>query len=397
MCDVWAGRSPMLSRSFLSMYISSSWCYNTKNTSQVTFPVFKALALIRSSYVRSPVCCSLLVFPGSGGEPGPDLQSSSSRGFVGRQHSLRKHWRQYVYVQIQNVWKPRESIKKVQPQGAQGLSGIKAFSTIVCFVLGLILWKDSYQQHHPLGPPRPPWGALLVGLQHRCMLGRRLGAAVTCGESECVLLCSLHLDMEWKKWKITSGFIFLFLSSEIFLFSHLRHWPMSGQTTRSLGAKSSSCGSCWRRRRGWQTDGAMPGSPLLLLTGLMSDTTRTDTGNTTCYQGTELSITTIFSMLQNRMKAKSCMLCLYYVCVAGSPTFFLLLRRRAACGLVAGLLSHGNGRDDAGLATQTPLLLLLLQVLQDVLSPLVGARHRPRRKGFLEGRRAWRVDQTAQT
>ena len=73
------------------------------------------------------------------------------------------------------------------------------------------------------------------------------------------------------------------------------------------------------------------------------------------------------------MKAKCCILCLYYVCVAGSPTFFLLLRRRAARGLVAGLLSHRDGRDDAGLSTQTPLLLLLLQVLQDVLGPLVGA------------------------
>ena len=141
----------------------------------------------------------------------------------------------------------------------------------------------------------------------------------------------------------------------------------------------------------------MPGSPLLLLAGSMSDTTRTDTGNTTCCQGTELSIPTNFSMLQKTMRAKYCMLCLYYVRVAASPTFFLLLRRRAARGLVAGLLSHGDSCDDAGLATQTPLLLLLLQVLQDVLGPLVGARHRPRREGFLEGRRAWRVDQTAQT
>lgn len=66
-----------------------------------------------------------------------------------------------------------------------------------------------------------------------------------------------------------------------------------------------------------------------------------------------------------------------YASVAGSPTFFLLLRRGAARGLVAGLLSHGDGSDDAGLAAQTPLLFLLLQVLQDVLGPLVGARHRP--------------------
>lgn len=86
-----------------------------------------------------------------------------------------------------------------------------------------------------------------------------------------------------------------------------------------------------------------------------------------------------------------------YARVPGSPTFFLLLGRRAARGLVAGLLSHGDGRDDAGLAAQAPLLFLLLQVLQDVLGPLVGARHRPRREGFLK-RVAWRValGQTAQ-
>lgn len=53
------------------------------------------------------------------------------------------------------------------------------------------------------------------------------------------------------------------------------------------------------------------------------------------------------------------------------PTFLLLLRRGAAGGLVAGLLGHGDGRDDAGLAAQPPLLLLLLEVLQDVLGPLV--------------------------
>lgn len=79
--------------------------------------------------------------------------------------------------------------------------------------------------------------------------------------------------------------------------------------------------------------------------------------------------------------------------MACGPTFLLLLRRRAARGLVAGLLSHGDGRDDAGLAAQTPLLLFLLQVLEDVLGSLVGARHRPRGEGFLKRRG---VDQTAQ-
>lgn len=65
-------------------------------------------------------------------------------------------------------------------------------------------------------------------------------------------------------------------------------------------------------------------------------------------------------------------------------TLLLLLGRRAARGLVAGLLSHRDGGDDAGLAAQASLLFLLLQVLEDVLGSLVGARHRPRREGFLE-------------
>lgn len=56
-----------------------------------------------------------------------------------------------------------------------------------------------------------------------------------------------------------------------------------------------------------------------------------------------------------------------------APTFLLLLRWRAARGLVAGLLSHGDGRDDARLAAQTALFLLLLQVLEDMLGSLVGA------------------------
>lgn len=66
------------------------------------------------------------------------------------------------------------------------------------------------------------------------------------------------------------------------------------------------------------------------------------------------------------------------------PTFLLLLGRGAAGGLVTGLLSHRDGGDDAGLAAQPPLLLLLLQVLQDVLGALVGARHGPGREGFLQ-------------
>lgn len=81
----------------------------------------------------------------------------------------------------------------------------------------------------------------------------------------------------------------------------------------------------------------------------------------------------------------STVVCRICACVPGSPTFFLLLGRRAARGLIAGLLSHRDGRDDAGLAAQTPFLFFLLQVLQDVLGSLVGARHRPCRERFLEG------------
>lgn len=63
--------------------------------------------------------------------------------------------------------------------------------------------------------------------------------------------------------------------------------------------------------------------------------------------------------------------------MASSTTFFLLLRRGATRGLVAGLLNYGDGGDDASLAAQAPLLLLLLQVLEDMLGPLVGARYGP--------------------
>lgn len=79
--------------------------------------------------------------------------------------------------------------------------------------------------------------------------------------------------------------------------------------------------------------------------------------------------------------------------MAGSPTFFLLLRRGATSGLVASLLNYGDGGDDASLAAQPPLLLLLLQVLEDVLGPLVRTRHGPRREGFLgkcERGREWK-------
>lgn len=69
--------------------------------------------------------------------------------------------------------------------------------------------------------------------------------------------------------------------------------------------------------------------------------------------------------------------------MAVPPTFLLLLGRGAAGGFIAGLLGHGDGCDDAGLAPKTPLLLLLLQVLQDVLGTLVGARHGPRRERLL--------------
>lgn len=44
-------------------------------------------------------------------------------------------------------------------------------------------------------------------------------------------------------------------------------------------------------------------------------------------------------------------------------TLFFLFRWRAASGLVAGLLSNGDGCDDAGLTPQSPLFVLLLHVL----------------------------------
>lgn len=53
-------------------------------------------------------------------------------------------------------------------------------------------------------------------------------------------------------------------------------------------------------------------------------------------------------------------------------TFLFLLRAWCAGWLVAGLLSDGDGSDQAGFPAQAFLLLLLLQVLQDMLSSLMG-------------------------
>lgn len=53
-------------------------------------------------------------------------------------------------------------------------------------------------------------------------------------------------------------------------------------------------------------------------------------------------------------------------------TFFFLLRAWCAGWLVAGLLSDGDGSDEAGFPAQALLLFLLLQVLQDMLCSLMG-------------------------
>lgn len=71
--------------------------------------------------------------------------------------------------------------------------------------------------------------------------------------------------------------------------THPLRWPTSAQTRRSHGGTSSSCGSCWKRRRGWQTGGAMSGSPLLLLTGSMGGDRRSRSRSTTTNRGIHLA------------------------------------------------------------------------------------------------------------
>lgn len=66
-------------------------------------------------------------------------------------------------------------------------------------------------------------------------------------------------------------------------------------------------------------------------------------------------------------------------------TFFFLLRAGCTGGLVARLLGDGDGSDKACFPAQAFLLLLLLQVLQDVLSSLMGTWHSSGRKWLLLG------------
>lgn len=70
----------------------------------------------------------------------------------------------------------------------------------------------------------------------------------------------------------------------------------------------------------------MPGSPLLLLTVLMSDTTRTDTGNTTCYQDTELSVPTNFCMYEGQM-----LYFMFILCLCGGQPHLLPPAPAAGC------------------------------------------------------------------
>lgn len=195
----------MLSRSFLSMYISSSWCKNQtngqtmKNSLRVFFPHL-------SAGVCLPVCCSLSAFPGSGGEQELDLQWGSSRGFAGQQHSLRKH------VCINNQKKKSQRF----------------------WCKFILLCSDGYQPRHPLELRRLPWGALLVGRQHRCMLGRQLEAAVACGEWVCVLLCFLHLAK--KKTKRTCKEQVLYKKFKFICFWHFSTFSTGQRADRPYRA-----------------------------------------------------------------------------------------------------------------------------------------------------------------
>lgn len=106
MWEVWAGRSPMLSSSFLSMNISSSLQHKTLFSAR-TLHLHQLIMYEPdcSPDIYLPACCSRLVFPENGGGPELDLQSDSSTRFVGQQHSLRKHWKHCLCLQIQYVTK----------------------------------------------------------------------------------------------------------------------------------------------------------------------------------------------------------------------------------------------------------------------------------------------------
>lgn len=106
MWEVWAGRSPMFSRSFLSMYISSSW---RRQEGKHEDKVWSVCVCARVPVWRRhpPAGYWLSASPGSVGGPAPGLQSGSSTGFVGRRRWLkvrhniiRLEWDAIAYVLI---------------------------------------------------------------------------------------------------------------------------------------------------------------------------------------------------------------------------------------------------------------------------------------------------------
>lgn len=95
--------------------------------------------------------------------------------------------------------------------------------------------------------------------------------------------------------------------------------------------------------------------------------------------GTFLTLKITFPGHHSILAALSCALCLWKCSqVAGMQflvpehTFFFLLRAWCAGGLIAGLLSDGDGSDKTGFPAQALLLFLLLQVLEDMFSSLMG-------------------------
>lgn len=190
------------------------------------------------------------------------------------------------------------------------------------------------------------------------MLGRRLEAAATCGESACVLSCSPRLAQikrGGKKRNEGKGLGFR-------LTAHPVYFPTLGTGERADGPN------------GAPTERVVPVGVTGGAGGTDGQTARCQVHHFFCWQDQRRDTQKNNEPLgpENLQRPN-----ILYVVAWCGPTFFLLLGRRAAGGLVARLLSHRDGRDEAGLAAQTTLLLLLLQVLQDVFSPLVGARHRP--------------------
>lgn len=107
----------------------------------------------------------------------------------------------------------------------------------------------------------------------------------------CSVVFSSSDGREKKKEKIFSQRLVSSIVSFLWrcVLTHPLHWPGSALTRQTHGGRSSSCASCWKRRRGWQTGGVMSGSPLLLLAGPIGGDRRSRSRLTTTKRGIYLA------------------------------------------------------------------------------------------------------------